>query len=233
MNDNDDNVIAWKPRENAPQQKSPQNHPPLINLPPATKYLTGVLIVIHILLWISTDLFHAINADLVFYNFGFVPARLTDFSQFSFLSLASLLTFTFLHGGWMHLFINAISLAAFGTGVEKFLGARRMLLIFFLTSLIAALSHLAVSPFSPMPIVGASGGVSGLFGAVLVFLQYNGQLAQTKNRILPIVIVFLLISVLFGYLGAPDGSPIAWIAHIGGFISGIGIAKIMVKKLRW
>lgn len=234
MNDPNNNVIEWKPRKNAPQQKPPINnsHPPLINLPPVTKYLAATLIIIHVILWTGSEILNLFNADIVFYHLGFISARIMDFSQIIPWGVASLITFTFLHGGWMHLFINVATLAAFGTGTEKFFGAKRMLIIFFASSLIAAFAHFVASPDSLNPIVGASGGVSGLFGAILLVLKYQGQLHQTNNRILPIVIVFVLISILFGYLGAPDGSPVAWIAHIGGFLGGLAIADRVIKSGR-
>ncbi len=237
MNDHNganDNVVPLR-RNNAKRQQLNDNQPPFLNLPQATKYLMLVLTLIHAVIWTGSEIFHAINADYIFYHLGFISARLTNEVQglpFDKWAVISLFTFTFLHGGWLHLFINVASLAAFGAGIEKILGAKRMLVIFFATSLIAAFAHLAATPYSENPIIGASGGISGLFGAVLVMLKVQGRFSNTNQRLLPIIVIFLLMSIGFGYMGAPDGSPIAWVAHIGGFVGGLAIGHQMTRKLR-
>ncbi|PZP56554.1 MAG: hypothetical protein DI586_03385 [Micavibrio aeruginosavorus] len=223
-----DNVIRFKKKKD-PQKPSPQ-HPPLISLPPATKYLAGAIIACHLILWLASKYIPQLNIDMIYNDFGFVSARWTGDEILPARSLLSLITVNFLHGGWFHLIINTVTLIAFGAGIEKLLGAKDMLVIFFCSSALALLTHLAVSPSSIEPVIGASGGISGLFGAILIVLKHVGRLNGSNQNLLPMIALWIALTIGFGMMGAPDGSSIAWVAHIGGFLGGLGIAALMLKQ---
>lgn len=223
-----DNVVRFEKRPK--MEKPAPQHPPLINLPPATKYLTGIIVICHLILWTLDNYIPSVAVGRIYDDFGFVSAKWTSEYPFDLPALLSLVTVNFLHGGWFHLIINSITLIAFGAGIEKLMGAKKMLVIFFASSAIALLTHLAVSPSSLAPVIGASGGISGLFGAILVILKHDGRLNGANQRILPMVVLWIAITVGFGLMGAPDGSSIAWVAHIGGFLAGLGIAMLMLRK---
>jgi membrane associated rhomboid family serine protease len=80
------------------------------------------------------------------------------------------------------------------------------------------------------PLIGASGGISGLFGAVLMMAQQRGQMGGWR-ALLPFIAIWILISLFFGYFGMPGAEgPIAWTAHVGGFIAGILIYRPLASS---
>jgi membrane associated rhomboid family serine protease len=135
----------------------------------------------------------------------------------------------FVHGSWMHVILNGLMLMAFGTGVEKWLGTKRMLAFFYVCSVFSALVYFIVKPYGTDPVIGASGGLSGLFAAIMVLLQKRGQFAGARYGIWPFVGLWIVISVVFGLTGGPGGASIAWVAHIGGFLGGIALINLMIK----
>lgn len=227
----DDNIIAFKPRPEQPDVKK-RRPPPMFNIPPLTKTLAGAILFIHATISVLalTLLPSAENYAILFG--GLIPASWTGAAPFYWWTPLTLLLFSFIHGGWLHVGINILMLVSIGSGIEKSCGLRKYLIIYFGGTLFAALTQVAFSPFSDIPVVGASGGVSALFGAMLYMMKQNDATlyGQRGNTILPVVIVWIGISALGGLLGAPNGSPVAWLAHIGGFLSGIGIMMILLKQ---
>ncbi|HNQ91839.1 MAG TPA: rhomboid family intramembrane serine protease [Alphaproteobacteria bacterium] len=227
--DNSDNVIRFTPRtNNVPSNMPPRKAPPMFNIPPITKYLTGFILGLHLVIWaLSLALIPDIMQYVALFG-GFISGSWTGSTPFMPWTPVTPITSIFIHGSWMHVGVNALMLVAIGSGAEKWLGPKRYMILFILSCWIALLTHLAFSPFSTMPIVGASGGISGLFGAVLLAMR-TGTSGMNSNM-MPIIIAWIAISVFMGVLGAPDGSSIAWVAHIGGFLGGIGIASVMMKR---
>ncbi len=223
----------WKDNDNVIHlaRKKP-NVPPMINLPAATKYLIGAMIGVHIIAWYSHNIISFLPDSMWWvYSFGFVPFRMTDMASLTPFVPLTPITYAFLHAGWLHLGVNVLMLAAFGAGLEKNYSSKIMLLVFFGCSVFAAALHFIFDMDGTNPVIGASGGISGLFGAVLIMLQRAGQL-NNQNRLLPIVAVWIGITVLFGFMGGPDGSMVAWVAHIGGFVSGLGLMKYLIQQRR-
>jgi membrane associated rhomboid family serine protease len=137
-----------------------------------------------------------------------------------------------LHGGWLHLVMNMVMLAAFGSPLERTIGRRRMLVLYLLSGVIGAFTHFALFPESTAPVVGASGAISGLFGAVLWLMARPNQWGQRSMRFWPAALIWIAISVAIGFTGMPGvgAGQIAWAAHIGGFVGGI---LIMIVILQW
>jgi membrane associated rhomboid family serine protease len=228
MSDNgpqqDDNVIRLPTREERNATHVPKT-PPLINLPPVTKYLLGVMIAIHV---VVTYALSPAQAELVFLMFGFIPARFTEPGAFTPLALLTPVTHLFLHGGWVHLGMNGAMLMAFGTGLERWIGARRMMMVFIFSGLAGAALQFALSPHSPIPVIGASGALSGFFAVAIIMMNRGrGLMGHPKYGLWPLIILWIAISVIFGMMGAPDGSAVAWGAHVGGFIGGLIAVRIM------
>lgn len=219
---------AARLKEKAAHKSEPFfNHTPLLNLPPVTKYMLLAFIAVHVL----TDVFlNEPQQYWVFMHFGFVPGYYTGTIPGGWAMLTGPLTFTFLHGSWTHIILNGLMMMAFGTGVEKWIGGKRLFVFFMLCNLFAALAQFAFSPFSGAPVIGASGGLSGLFAAVLLMMQQqNGLGSGNRHGILPFVILWIVISVAFGMFGGPGGNSIAWAAHIGGFLAGFILLKPVMK----
>lgn len=160
---------------------------------------------------------------LYFFNqVGSVPAQIMHGSQ-----LWGLITYAFFHGGLMHIFGNLYFLYTFGDNVEDTLGPTKFLLIFFISSVVGGLLHCAFFPSSSMPLVGASGAISGLMGAyLLLFPEVEVWIVFFFVRFrLNITVYFLFwigYQILMAWVGfQKTGGGVAWLAHIGGFGAGV------------
>jgi len=177
-------------------------------------------------------------------EFGLVPCRLTGGCASSADLPAPILTmFTsmFMHGGLFHVGGNMLYLGIFGNNVEDTLGHLRFLFFYLASGVAAALAQVAVGPSSDVPMVGASGAVSGVLGAYLLLFPH----AYVTTLIIlgfffrivriPAVIVlgfWIVLQVLngLGSFGASGG--VAFFAHIGGFVAGMGLLLLLKPRGR-
>jgi membrane associated rhomboid family serine protease len=140
------------------------------------------------------------------------------------------LTSMFLHGGWLHLGMNMLFLWIFGNNVEDFVGSLRFLALYILWGLFGLALHVATRPSSPIPVVGASGAISGVLGAYLVlyprarvtsllFLGFFVQFVEVPAVVL--ITVWTVFQVVGGItsLGSIGGGTAYW-AHVGGLAAG-------------
>jgi len=146
----------------------------------------------------------------------------------------------FLHGNFLHLGGNMLFLWIFGNNIEDYLGHIRFILFYLICGLVSAFAHILTSQNSPIPMVGASGAISGVLGAyfllypragveTLVFFFYFIRIIRLPAGL------FLGLWFLMQVLNAPMGGGVAWYAHIGGFVSGlvlISLASISKRKRR-
>ena len=144
----------------------------------------------------------------------------------------TVLTYQFLHAGPAHLLGNCWFLWVFGRGVEDRLGPPRFLLLYLLSGVAAAAVQVMVSGDSPLPMMGASGAISGVLGAYLVLFPraWIYTLVPWIVPILPVpAFVFLALWFVaqafhgFGALLGGASGGVAWWAHVGGFLAGIGL----------
>jgi len=165
--------------------------------------------------------------------YGLVPARYTSLAAWNYFGAASQLTalvsFMFLHGGWMHLIGNMLSLYIFGDNVEDRLGHVRYLLFYLGGGTVSGLSHLMLNPGSTVPTIGASGAVAAVMGAYFLLYPRAKVLTLVPLFFIPLffeipAFVFLGLWFLMQFLNATGASmsAIAWWAHIGGFLFGMG-----------
>lgn len=199
---------------------------PLINIPTYTKYLLGLIIGVHLLM---TFALNEQWTEWTYIHLGFIPARFTGAALFEPLALLTPLSHMVIHGGWLHIIMNSIMLLAFGAGVEKWIGGQKMMLVFLLCGIFGLAAHIVLNFTSLQPVVGASGGLSGLFAIALVMLNRNSNGAMTRGKygFLPLIALWVGISILFGVMGSPDGGDIAWAAHVGGFLGGFAVLKML------
>jgi len=154
------------------------------------------------------------------------------------------LTSMFLHGSWAHLLGNALFLWVFGRSIEDSMGRLRFLVFYVLCGLAAAAAQVLVNPSSPVPMVGASGAISGVLGGYLVLYP------RVRVRVLFVWFVFIQIFRIPAYLvllwwiayqvllGLPQvmaldsevSSGVAFWAHIGGFVAGLLLIKLFARK---
>jgi membrane associated rhomboid family serine protease len=224
------NVISFRSKN---ESSSPNKPPPMLDIPPASKILCGLLLFVHVALWALSETIMPYAKDMAISIGGFVPARWTGELPFTWWTPLSSILFSFLHVDWMHIGVNLVMLVAIGSGLEKNTNSRTFLLVYILSTLFSVAAHFALSPFSTMPIIGASGGVNGLFGAALYMMRPADSHEENSiipRSMIPVVLVWVGLTVLTGLMGSPNGSPVAWIAHIGGFFAGLGIMIHLSRK---
>jgi membrane associated rhomboid family serine protease len=209
-------------RKPGPQRGSGER---AINLPPAILWLIGINVAVQLVRQLLSE---SVDQQLIV-QFGLVPANITGDQGNLLLSVASFFTYQFLHGGWVHLGVNMLSLAAFGAPVERLLGVPRFVLFYLSAGVVAAGVHVAFYPDSPAPVIGASGAISGVFGAVLMLMRQVGSLSS----ILPVAGIWIALNVFFGIFGGTPGAggdPVAWTAHIGGFVYGLAAIHLFMPR---
>jgi membrane associated rhomboid family serine protease len=149
----------------------------------------------------------------------------------------TLISYQFLHGGWWHLISNMLFLWVFADNIEDAYGHVAFALLYLTTGVIAAVAHVLVMPSSAVPLVGASGAVSGILGAYLVLFP--------KARVW--ILLFLRLPLRIGALWVLGGwfglqivswwmtrnsdNNIAWGAHVGGFLAGAAITYAIRRRL--
>jgi membrane associated rhomboid family serine protease len=164
--------------------------------------------------------------DLFVFRYGFRPAAPT---------LSTLMSCMFLHGSWMHLAGNMLFLYIFGNNVEARLGSLPYLLVYLVTGVVATLFFAVFAPGSQIPLVGASGAISGVLGCY--FLWFPRNRVKTFLFLFPFLMttvmlparlvlgVYLIIDNLLPFIvNGGVGSGVAYGAHIGGFLGGLGLA---------
>lgn len=145
--------------------------------------------------------------------------------------LLTLVTYMFLHGGWLHLIGNMAFLFVFADNVEDALGHWRFLAFYLLCGIIAGATHIVADPASEVPLVGASGAVAGVIAAYLM-LHPNIRLWALLLMKIPLrVPAYWVIGAWFTLqvwqvLAAHDQET-AWWAHLGGFLSGAVLVAVM------
>jgi membrane associated rhomboid family serine protease len=187
-----------------------------INLPPAVMWLIGINVGVQLLRELLTE--ETDNAIIL--TLGLVPAAYTSGNADLLTQIVAPITYQFLHGGWLHLGINMVTLAAFGAPVERLLGVRRFVLFYLTAGIVAGFVQVLLYPDSPDPVIGASGAISGVFGGVLMLMRYVGSLPS----LLPVAGIWIGLNVFFGVFGGMPGAggeQVAWAAHVGGFIYGL------------
>jgi membrane associated rhomboid family serine protease len=188
-------------------------------------------------------------AEAFVFEFGVIPCRLSGAcpAPLEFPSpTATIFTSMFMHGGLLHVGGNMLYLWIFGDNVEDTLGHGRFLLFYLLSGVAAALGQTAVNPASAIPMIGASGAVSGVLGAYLLLFPY--ATIQTLFMFgffvrfirVPALIVlgfWIVLQLINGYItysatvmGRPEAGGVAWFAHVGGFLAGIALLFLLKPR---
>ena len=152
-------------------------------------------------------------------------------------------TSMFLHGGWLHLGSNMLFLHVFGDNVEDALGRFRFLLFYALCGVGAVVGQVLVDPNSMVPMIGASGAISGVLAGYLTLFPHARVVT-----VIPIFIflhfmevpawifiaLWFVLQLVLGYLSlgviADGGGGVAWFAHIGGFLGGLVFVRALYRR---
>jgi membrane associated rhomboid family serine protease len=178
--------------------------------------------------------------DLDVYRYALVPVRFFLRGGEDPGEWLTLVTSTFVHGGWLHLLGNLLYLHVFGDNVEDELGRPRFLFFYLFCGASALLVQAWLNPSSTLPHLGASGAVAGILGAYVLFFRRSTVLA-----VIPLFIFFPMVEIpstffilawfvlqfLSGVSSLADLSPssggVAWWAHVGGFAAGLVLGALL------
>lgn len=209
---------------------------PFFRAPAVVVWLIAILVALH-----AARVFLPGQSDDLVYQFGLWPVRYSRAFLESHMAnpgtiwerAVPFVSYMGLHGSWTHLAINSLWLLAFGPIVARRYGAVLFLAFFIICGVAGAIFYLALNWGSPVPVVGASGAISGLMAAGLRMLpgqtpwavENQAPLAPVFSRqIVMFSVVWAAINLLAGLTGLGMGGEsglIAWQAHLGGFLAGL------------
>jgi len=208
-----------------------------------TPYLTILFIVICILVFFW-ELSLGAGSGRAFLSLGVVPAVLVgdrslppDIAVIP--AWATMFTSMFMHGGWMHLIGNGLYLWIFGNNIEDAMGHWRFLGFYLLCGVAAVFAQALPDPSSTIPMIGASGAISGVLGAYLLLYPHAkvlvgipfGFVFQTMRISAGYVLIFWFIMQLFSSYGSDQQQGgVAFGAHVGGFIAGMVLIPFFRNK---
>ncbi|MBI4202545.1 MAG: rhomboid family intramembrane serine protease [Chloroflexi bacterium] len=188
------------------------------------------------------------DRTVFFYTYGLIPSEVTSGQAFATLMTrggplditrpfpiwGTLFSSMFIHGSWMHFIGNMVYLWVFGDNIEGRVGHILYLVFYVAAGVAAALAQVAVGPNSQIPTIGASGAIAGVLGAYLVLYPRSRIKTLTLTYIITVIQIpaVLLLSIWLllqfvqglGSLGVSSQSGgVAYWAHIGGFLTGMGV----------
>jgi membrane associated rhomboid family serine protease len=179
------------------------------------------------------------------YLFGFIPAVLFGNARLEGQWIpagATIITSMFLHGGWLHLIGNMLYLWIFADNIEDRLGRGRFVVFYLLCGAVAALGQGVADARSEVPMIGASGAISGVLGAYLVLYPRAKVLVLvpllifvTTMRVPALVVLGIWFAgqLLSSLLAAPgSGGGVAFAAHVGGFVAGVVLIRLFLLGRR-
>jgi|SRR5436190_13753088 len=179
------------------------------------------------------------------YLFGFIPAVVFGNAQLEGQWIpagATIITSMFLHGGWLHLIGNMLYLWIFGDNIEDRLGRGRFVAFYLLCGAVAALGQGLADARSEVPMIGASGAISGVLGAYLVLYPRAKVLVLvpllifiTTVRVPALVVLGIWFAgqLLSSLAAAPgSGGGVAFAAHVGGFVAGVVLIRLFLLGRR-
>lgn len=202
---------------------------------PIVNWLIIILNVLVFLFMLSLD---PRQTEWFVQKFALVPAQTHLFSNSSY----RFFTTMFIHGSWWHIIGNMWILYIFGDNVEDRMGSFRYLLFYLLTGLLAGFTHYILYSNSAVPVVGASGAISGVMAAYMFMFPGSMILSLVPIFILPLFMpipaliyigiwfIIQLFSGTFTLFAGQSASGIAFWAHIGGFLAGWVLYKYFLRK---
>ena len=164
-------------------------------------------------------------------RFGFIPARISGMALEGALPMwLTPWSATLVHGGWLHLALNLVMLVYVGSQVERVLGAGSVVFAYVVGALVAASAQWLADPIAVVPMVGASGAISALFGIYALLAASPKAVTRSPRINRAIHVAWLLaawiaIQWMTDVLSAGQGIMLATPAHIGGFITGLVLER--------
>lgn len=211
-----------------PHRRLPPS-PPAFNAPKIILWLIGLIVGIHLLRLVAPVEW----LNEIYYYLVFVPSDVLHFSQDPVAVSSRWVGHALVHGGWLHLIANCGFLLAFGTPLARQIPTVSFLLLLLLGAAAGAWSYLLIYGYPEIFLIGASGSVSALVGALsrMVYLRRGNEIVprpfnnQRSGTIF--ILVFIGINLLFFILPGPGGVSVSGESHIGGFLAGFILSLLL------
>src|SRR3954466_15675973 len=211
--------------------------------------VTRALVLINVLALFFELMLPRQGLEQIFYLFGIVPARITHPGWAADVGFPAgtywtIITHQFLHGSWLHLIANMWTLWIFGDNVEDRMGSLRFAIFYLICGSTAGLTQVLTNPDSTIPSVGASGAIAGVLGAYLMFFPTARLIVLFPIFFFPFffevpavlyLVLWFFINLFSGtaaLAGPEQVGGIAWWAHVGGFVSGMLLCRLFVRRRR-
>ena len=214
---------------------------PISSRPIVTYFLIGLCILIFLIQLNS----QSYKTGQLFYSYGLIPSVLMGHDQlpmdlYAVPAYMTIFSHMFMHGGWMHLIMNMLFMWVFADNIEDNLGSRNFIIFYILCGIGAAMAHVLMDTHSQIPMIGASGAISGVLGAyiinhpkarILVLIPFF-FIIIIKIRALYVLGYWFVLQFINSYTVSSQGGGVAYAAHIGGFVSGMILILFFNKKTK-
>lgn len=214
---------------------APTKHPPVVTI---------ALIALCTVVFLWQILGDRAHQESIVYALGVIPSVLTGNAVLDprlvwVPAYVTVFTSMFLHGSWLHLGGNMLYLWIFGNNVEESMGHGRFVAFYLLCGVAAVIAQTLPNTDSDLPMIGASGAISGVLGAYLLLLPRARVLVLVPLGFffytvrLPAAIVLVLwfaLQLLSSLLAAPGQGGVAFGAHVGGFVAGMALIAVFKKR---
>jgi membrane associated rhomboid family serine protease len=199
---------------------------------PVPPYVTFGLIIVNVgIFLIQVAVGDAANAAIIS-TFGAIPSQIARTApHIGWIAADStLLTCMFLHEGWQHIFFNMLFLFVFGDDIEEALGRWRFLAFYLLSGVAGSLAYVSVNAHSDLPLIGASGAISGVLGAYML-IRPCAKVAVffwfLVFRVPAWMVIGLFVLTQIVHLAGTDNDGVAYMAHVGGLTAGVLLFLIL------
>jgi rhomboid family protein len=215
-----------------------------------TPYANYILIALNVLVYVFLQQLDTNNAFT--YAFSLVPKEITSGIDLSGLQIIhdsaghtgeiqlyssplpvyfNFLSSMFMHGGLMHLGGNMLFLWIFGDNLENLVGHVRYVVFYLVCGFAAAAAQIVMGPDSIIPMLGASGAISGVLGGYVLLFPQRQVRAVIFNFLTTVpafvaIGIWIVYQVVLGYFSSAESGGVAYAAHIGGFIAGVALIKV-------
>jgi membrane associated rhomboid family serine protease len=217
---------------------------PLRDINPTERFsiVTAFFIAVNIAVFIYEFLLGAGAREAFVSSFALIPQRLFSpqaAARGAVPVAATVFTSMFVHGGFLHIAGNMLYLWIFGNNVEDSMGRVRFIFFYFLCGLLAAYSHAVANASSAVPMIGASGAISGVLGAylmlyprarVLTLVAFGLYIRTVELPAMFVLGFWFVLQFLSALVSAGTGEGVAWYAHVGGFVAGMALIGMFKQK---
>lgn len=208
-----------------------------------TAYVTISVIAVCVAIFLWQFMLGVEGQQLV-YQFGLIPAVLFEYrplpAELAVLpAWLTVISSMFLHGGWLHLLGNMLYLWVFGNNIEDAMGHSRFIIFYIVCGIAAAMAQVIPDTQSVIPMIGASGAISGVLGAylmlyprarVLVVIPIFFYMHIARIKAGWVLGIWFAIQIISSIAFEQSGGGVAWGAHIGGFLAGILLIGIFKHR---